>query len=1042
MPVVKPRVLNCSSRSCGPFIHIACLLLLGVLPAVAIIDLSLQMQLGNPSNASADPANHNHYLIQRTVEAIDYSDSLGVANWASWDLTTSDYYPSTGRTGSYAPDTTLPPGFYQVTSSDYSNPDSYDRGHMCPSGDRTDNETDNQLVFYLSNFIPQAADNNQGVWESFESYIRNTLVTNNEVLITCGPSGFTGARVPSGKVAIPQYVWKIVVVVPITNGVSVLDRINTSTRVIALKTPNTNGLSRSIAWQTFVTSVNQIQADTGYTFFTALPADLASVLRAKVDGQTIPAPAITGFSPGTGPVNTVVTITGTNFASASSVRFNGANAAFTVDSTLQITATVPAGATSGAITVTTPGGVASSAGSFTVNSVPTPDLVLAVTHTSTFFQGDSGDVYTIVITNIGTAASTGMVSVTNILPAGLTATAISGTGWTPNLSSTSCTRADSLGMAAGYPPITVTVTVTAGAAASVTNTATVSGGGDTNLANNTASDPTTVQAASAPAVVTSTASVVTPSSATVNGTVDPNNQTATSWFEYGMTTSYGATGAVSGTLTGTTAQVVSATLTGLNPGLTYHYRVSATNILGAASGMDQTFATAVGGGGSVTTLAGWDVSTLTNKDYGPSPLAPTTNDARLTIGWLTRGSGVATGTGAAARAWGGVGFVDTSAAAAVAANRFATCSVTPNTGYQVSYASISRFDYRRSGTGPTNGLMQYQVGAGGFSDIAAVSYSSSSSSGASLGPIDLTGISALQNVSAGTLVTFRLINWGGGSGGTWYIFDIASNSSPDLEIQGTVSPVVVAAPDLALGVTHTGSFTQADIGDTCTITVTNMGSAASAGIVSLSNTLSSALTATAMSGTGWTVNLGTLTCTRADALAAGASYPPITVTVNVATNAPASITNLAIVSGGGDTVLANNSASDSINVIALTPIQAWRLQWFGTTANSGLAADSAVRTSDGLPNLVKYALGLDPLVAVTNPVVGDVITGHLRLTSPKNPSATDVTFSVEVAGNVQSGWATNGTAMDQNTSTQLQVHDNTAVSSAPERFLRLRVSRP
>ena len=58
-------------------------LFLAVRPAGAIIDASLQMQLGNPSGATADTNNHNHYFIQRPVQAMDYNDNLGQANWAS-----------------------------------------------------------------------------------------------------------------------------------------------------------------------------------------------------------------------------------------------------------------------------------------------------------------------------------------------------------------------------------------------------------------------------------------------------------------------------------------------------------------------------------------------------------------------------------------------------------------------------------------------------------------------------------------------------------------------------------------------------------------------------------------------------------------------------------------------------------------------------------------------------------------------------------------------------------------------------------------------
>jgi endonuclease G len=147
----------------------------------AAIGVTYQMQLGNPSGATADSNNHDHYLIQRTVETIDYNDNLGLPNWASWDLTASDI-GSAGRSPDFGTDTSLPIGFYQVTGTDYSG-SGYDRGHMCPSADRTDNDTDNQLVFLMSNIIPQASGNNSGVWASFEGYCRTLAQSGNELLI-------------------------------------------------------------------------------------------------------------------------------------------------------------------------------------------------------------------------------------------------------------------------------------------------------------------------------------------------------------------------------------------------------------------------------------------------------------------------------------------------------------------------------------------------------------------------------------------------------------------------------------------------------------------------------------------------------------------------------------------------------------------------------------------------------------------------------------------------------------------------------------------
>ena len=250
--------------------------------AFATIDASLQMQLGNPSGAIVDTNNHAHYLVQRTVEAIDYSDNLGEPVWASWDLTAGDVGGS-GRNSTYYVDTNLPPNFTRLSTTDYNGVGNIDfnRGHLCPSADRTDTTNDNKLVFFMSNIMPQSGPNNQGVWGNFEDYCRS-LLTNQELLVICGPSGFGTAKIPSGNAYIGSNVWKVVVCAPLGSGTA-LSRITTATRVIAVSIPNvTNGLSSD--WHTYVTSPQKIEQDTGFTFFTALPADVAAVFRAEIDG--------------------------------------------------------------------------------------------------------------------------------------------------------------------------------------------------------------------------------------------------------------------------------------------------------------------------------------------------------------------------------------------------------------------------------------------------------------------------------------------------------------------------------------------------------------------------------------------------------------------------------------------------------------------------------------------------------------------------------------------------------------------------------------
>ena len=123
-----------------------------------------------------------------------------------------------------------------------------------------------------------------------------------------------------------------------------------------------------------------------------------------------------------------------------------------------------------------------------------------------------------------------------------------------------------------------------------------------------------------------------------------------------------------------------------------------------------------------------------------------------------------------------------------------------------------------------------------------------------------------------------------------------------------------AVSDLTISMSHSGNFAQGQIGDHYRISVSNAASAGAAcGLVTVTETLPpSGLTLTGMSGNGWTCAGNT--CTRSDALSASSSYPDITVTVTVAANSPASVTNSASVSGGDEINTANDAASDPTTI--------------------------------------------------------------------------------------------------------------------------------
>src|SRR5438093_234326 len=114
----------------------------------------------------------------------------------------------------------------------------------------------------------------------------------------------------------------------------------------------------TIAWSWGLDNFN------GYNFADPrIQQTTANVLNAFLTGV---APTITTFTPESGPVGTSVTIGGTNFMGATAVTFNGSAASFTVTSDTAIQTTVPAGATTGPLSVTTPAGTALSASNFTL----------------------------------------------------------------------------------------------------------------------------------------------------------------------------------------------------------------------------------------------------------------------------------------------------------------------------------------------------------------------------------------------------------------------------------------------------------------------------------------------------------------------------------------------------------------------------------------------------------------------------------------------------------------------------------------------------
>lgn len=250
----------------------------------ALVTVNENLLLGNPSKATNNPANHDNYLLEKPQYVLSYSRDRGIPNWVSWHVN-KDWLGNADRQDNFKADNTLPVGWYQVNASAYAGT-GFDRGHNCPSGDRTRSEEDNSATFLMTNMIPQAPNHNRDTWGNMEEYIRTLVDAGQEVYIIMGSYGKggkgsngTAQTIDEGRITVPDHIWKVVVVLP--EGEDDLNRITAGTRVIAVNTTNSTTVSPN--WGRYRTNVDAIETATGYDLLSALPDNIQQVLEAQVD---------------------------------------------------------------------------------------------------------------------------------------------------------------------------------------------------------------------------------------------------------------------------------------------------------------------------------------------------------------------------------------------------------------------------------------------------------------------------------------------------------------------------------------------------------------------------------------------------------------------------------------------------------------------------------------------------------------------------------------------------------------------------------------
>jgi uncharacterized repeat protein (TIGR01451 family) len=567
-------------------------------------------------------------------------------------------------------------------------------------------------------------------------------------------------------------------------------------------------------------------------------------------------------------------------------------------------------------------------GSGSIDIEHNPDLTVTLSHSGNFKQGDIGDTYTLTVTNVGDVATNTTQVNLNVggaggtFPDSLTPTAISGTGWNCNLGGSpggpSCTRSDSLAAHTAYPAITLTVNVSVAAPASALPQAQVSGGGELNVSNDVAIDPTTIiqfadlvcfsshNGAFSQGQIGATYAL---SAANVGFAPTSGTVTLTDTLPAGLTAT-----AISGTgWSCSTPPTLSCTRSdALAVGSNYPAVTLTVNVDPAAPMPTVTNTVMVSGGGEINTGndSNTDITTII-------PATPDVVIASTHSGNFTQGQTGATYTLTVSN----IGPAATTGTVTASDSLPGDFTATAITGAGWSCLPLPVLNCSRNDA------------LGAFTGGSPSSYP----------PITVT-----LNVSPTAFTSDT--NFVSVSGGGEFNTGNDSNTDPT-----TINQL----PNLIIGQNLGSTLAQGLMGANYALTVSNInGLASTIGTVTVTESLSSGLAATAISGSGWNCALGSLSCTRSDSLGPNGSYPSILVTVNVAANAPSTVTSTATVSGGGEIITGDDT---SINISPIQPplninpfstqatVKAGNLASFLIGLNAPLPGAVTVTCSSGVP---------------------------------------------------------------------------------------------
>jgi DNA/RNA endonuclease G (NUC1) len=240
-------------------------------------------EFGDP----ADWDDSDDFIIRRAQYTTSFNKNRNTPNWVSYDLEATHIGSEVDRCDCFTQDPKLPSSYTHITTANYTGAGAFagygiDRGHLARSFDRTTGSLDNATTYYFSNIIPQAADVNQGPWAIMENYLGDKArFENKEVYIVAGVAGSIGTVKDSGKLVIPEKVWKVAVIMEHDRGLADVHDYR-DVEVVAVIMPNVPGV-RNVDWHTYQATVDAVEALSGYDLLSLLPDKIERAVESNTE---------------------------------------------------------------------------------------------------------------------------------------------------------------------------------------------------------------------------------------------------------------------------------------------------------------------------------------------------------------------------------------------------------------------------------------------------------------------------------------------------------------------------------------------------------------------------------------------------------------------------------------------------------------------------------------------------------------------------------------------------------------------------------------